>query len=291
LSEDKNTAGSFFGHGEPGSNASLNIDVQFNLPIVQFSRRSGGAFLQHVSTNRVVLAHRGIVTLGHGRVPKADLFSEMAATVREADTRDGTDEFLLIGELESSTLVNDIDAFSTELRRSVRAIKGGKARAAKTGAAPKNRSNTSFTPSGRLRQYFDEFSGDRQLKARRKSVADCYHGTVVRTIRDTYDAATQTLKSQAIDLTVIKSNRVYLFEVKTSSDPQSVYTAIGQLTAHAPIVSDYFPGKTLVKVMVLPEQTNQRLCNLLKDHLHIRLLTFTRSAQGLITIKGLTHLK
>jgi hypothetical protein len=287
-SKDKSTAGSLFGHGEPGSNAFLNIDVQFNLPVDQFSRTKGGAFLRHVSTNRVVLAHRGIVTLGHGRVPKADLFSEMAATVREADTGNGTGEFLLIGELDSPTLINDIDAFSSELRRSVKAIK---ASAAKTQDTSKNRSNTSVTLSGRLRQYFDEFSGKRQLKGRRKSVADCYHGTVVRAIRDAYDDSAEILKSQAIDLTVIMSNRVYLFEVKTSSDPQSIYTAIGQLTAHAPVIADYAPRKTLVRVMVVPEQPNQRLCALLKDQLNISLLTFTRSADGRITIEGLPQLK
>jgi hypothetical protein len=218
--KDKSSAGSLFGHGAPGSSMSLNIDVQFNFPLVQFSRTMGGAFLRHVPTNRVVLAHRGIVTLGHGRVPKADLFSEMAATVREAETGNGTGEFLLIGELESATLIHDIDVFSSELRRAVRAIG---INTVKT-AAPKckRRSNASVTLSGRLRQYFDEFSGKRILKGSRSSVADCYHGTVVREIRDAFDSSTDLLKSQAIDLTVVLKKRVYLFEVKTSSSLQSI---------------------------------------------------------------------
>src|ERR1700733_12926458 len=72
LSKDKSTVSSFFGHGTPGAAASLNIDVQFNLPVVKFSRSMGGAFLRQLSSNEVILAHRGIVTLGHGRVSKAD---------------------------------------------------------------------------------------------------------------------------------------------------------------------------------------------------------------------------
>jgi hypothetical protein len=289
VSKNQSTVGSLFGHGVPGSNAQLNIDVQFNFPMFEFSRKFGGAFLRHVSTNRVILAHRGIVTLGHGRVPKADLFSEIHATVREADTGTGVGEFVLIGELESPPLINDIDAFSSELRRAVRAIK---ARTAKTsGDEPKMPSSTSTSLGCRLRQYFDEFSGKRQLKGRRRSVADCYHGTVVRKVRDAFDGPAETLKSQAVDLTVITGKRVYLFEVKTSSNPQSIYTAIGQLAAHAPAVADYAPGRLLIRVMVLPEPPNQRLCSLMKDQLGIRLLTFTRSGRGRITVDGLERLK
>ncbi len=67
-------------------------------------------------------------------------------------------------------------------------------------------------------------------------------------------------------------------------------TAIGQLAAHAPIVADYASRKTLVKVLVVPDLPNQRLCSVLKDRLDIRLLTFTRSAQGHITFDGLKEL-
>jgi hypothetical protein len=270
LSKDKRTAGSLFGHGAPGSHVSLNMDVQFNLPVVRFSRARGGAFLRHIPTNTIVLAHRGIVTLGHGRVPKADLFFEMATTVREAETGKGTGEFLLIGEIESPTLVDDIDAFASELRRAVKVIKMARTKGARD--QPKIPRRFSRTLSGRLRQYFDEFSGKRQLKSRRTSIADCYHGTVVRAIRDAFDTSAESLKTQAIDLTVIVGKRVYLFEVKTSSNSQNVYTAIGQLTAHAPVVAEYASRKALIKVMVLPEQPNRLLRDLLKDRLGIRVL-------------------
>jgi hypothetical protein len=108
--------------GMPGDKVPLYIDVQFNVPVVNFSRQSGGAFLRHLPTNSVILAHRGIVTLGHGRVAKSDLFGEMAATLREAETSAGSAEFLLVGELESPTLIDDIDPFSSELRRAARAL-------------------------------------------------------------------------------------------------------------------------------------------------------------------------
>jgi hypothetical protein len=289
LSKDKRTSGSVFGHGDPGNNAPLTIDIQFNFPVIRFSGAWGGAFLRHSPTNSVVLAHRGIVTCDHGHVAKADLLREVSATVREAETSRGIRKFFLLGELGSATLIGEIDDFSSEVRRAVKVIKARSAKNA--GDEHKTPPSNTLAPSGGLRQYFDEFSGERQLKGRGKSIADCYHGTVVRAIRDAFDSSTETLKNQAIDLTVLTGKRVYLFEVKTSSEPQSIYTAIGQLTAHAPVVAKHYPRRALVKVTVVPERPNRRLYEILTDQLGIRLLTFARSAQGRITINGLKQLK
>jgi hypothetical protein len=123
ISKDKKTAFSIFGHGEPGSNESLNIDVQFNLSITQFSRRLGGAFLRDISTNEIVLAHRGIVNIGHSHVRKAELFSKMADIVLESITGDRSGKYLFIGKINSPNLIEEIDGFSEKLRRFVRAIK------------------------------------------------------------------------------------------------------------------------------------------------------------------------
>lgn len=82
LPRKKRLEKNLFGHGNPGSDNCLKMDVQFNLPVVEFSRMSGGACLLHLPTGRIVLAHRGIVTIGHSRVPKTLLFAEMDATRR-----------------------------------------------------------------------------------------------------------------------------------------------------------------------------------------------------------------
>ena len=126
-SDDGDTSGSLFGHGSPKSKVSLNIDVQFNVPIKTFHRMSGGAYLRHLPTGEIVIAHRGIVTLGHGRVSRAALFSEMAATVREGDTTAGPRDFLLVAELKSPSIIADIDTFAVELRRTARALRTGAA--------------------------------------------------------------------------------------------------------------------------------------------------------------------
>lgn len=284
-SDDKAVAHNFFGHGVPGAKAPLYIDVQFNVPVVDFNRKSGGVFLRHIPTDSVVLAHRGIVTLGHGRLSKAMLFAEMAATLREANTSFGVAEFLVIGETESRTLIDDLDGFSSELRRAARALKSIR-KDARSPVQHGTAKKTTVT-AGKRRAYFDEFSGQRRAGSGKKSIADCYHGKVIRAIRDGFDTSAAALKSVPIDLTVLTPTRAFLFEAKTSADTQSIYTAIGQLAVHAPKVAEIAPGLPLTKVIVLPELPSDDLCAVIRNDLAITLLTFTRSAQGEISIDGL----
>jgi hypothetical protein len=117
--KDNSQVGNLFGHGTPGSsNDQLNIDVEFDFSVVEFTRRKGGAFLQHVSTKKCFLAHRGIMTLVHSRIPKADLFSKMAKWVREAKTGNHTNKLLVIDdEFESLTFIESIDEFSSKVRQ------------------------------------------------------------------------------------------------------------------------------------------------------------------------------
>jgi len=146
-SRDKSGMTNLFGHGTPGSYDSLNIDVQFNLPVVRFSRRRGGAFLRYLPSDKLILAHRGIVTLGHGRVRKDVLFEKMDITLREAETSSGSDEFLPIGELGSPKLIDDIDQFSRQLRKIVQSIKMKDTRTDKDGYQPSSTNKSCCPPS------------------------------------------------------------------------------------------------------------------------------------------------
>jgi hypothetical protein len=282
---DKN----LFGQGVPGSNHSLNMDVQFNVPIAKFSRRSGGAFLRHEPTGRIVLAHRGIVTIGHGRVEKDFFFAKMHATRREASTSNGTGDFLLIGEMEAPTLVSDIDNFALQVRSIVQT-----ARLTRTGRGKIGRKTGARTRNERfakLRGYFDEFTGTRLIKGRRQTIADCYHGHVVRAIRDALGTSLRIYKSREIDLVIgLEFKRAFVFEAKTSTDTQSVYTAVGQLAVHSPMVARFLPGVRLSKVVVLPELPSKELLHILTRRLQISVLTFTRSQRGQVTIDGLEKL-
>ena len=288
--DDNTVALNFFGHGTPEEKAWLNIDVQFNLPIVNFTRRSGGAFLRHTPTDTILLAHRGIVTLGHGRIQRSALFAEMAATLREADTSDGIHEFLLIAPLESQTLVDDIGEFATELRRTAKEIKANPETRMRQTTAGKARSMRAAA-FGKLRKFFDEFSGRKEIKGRKTTVADCYHGPVVRALRDAIVNSAEVLKTREIDLVAITSDKAFIFEVKTSSNTQSIYTAVGQLMILAPIVTKHFDNLPLEKVIVLPEKPGDYLDSILTNRLGIRILTFSRSSNRRIKINGLKKLR
>jgi hypothetical protein len=290
LSDDRRaaTALNLFGHGTPGATTPLLIEVQFSVPVATFSRRTGGAFLLHRPTGRTVLAHRGIATLGHGRIKRADLFREMDATLREAETSDGVRDFLLICELESPTLIEDISRFASEFRRVVRLLKA--TNRSESDRRPNAPSKSPAGSLGELRAYFDEFSGERFIKRKRNAVADCYHGNVVRALRDAFGSQPKILKSREIDLTVITERCAFLFEVKTGTTPQYIYTAIGQLTVHAPAVAKHAGGVPVVKVIVLPAQPGECFRRILTQGLGIRIVTFTRSAQGQITVHDLDTL-
>jgi hypothetical protein len=122
------------------------------------------------------------------------------------------------------------------------------------------------------------------------TIADCYHGTIVRAVRDFFADRHDIRKTGAIDLVVSASDRVLLFEVKTASDPQSIYTATGQLAVHASGLAKRIKGKSIIKVMVLPELPGRPLHDVLKGDLDICVLTFSRSDRGVVEIDGLEHL-
>lgn len=279
-----------FGHGTPGETRStLTIDVQFNLPSKKFNRRLGGAFLRDVSSGKVILAHRGIVTLGHGRFKRDRLFDAMGPSVFEAETGAGPKEFLLIAELESKSLLAEISSFAAHLRSVLQElIVTDRNPVERTGS--KQSVKDSERNFGKLRDYLAEFAGKRRSHKTKRVEPDCHHGLVVGALQKVFSSHGPTLNSVEIDLVAISSKKAFLFEVKTSASTQSVYTAIGQLSVHQPMVSQLYPKSAVRKVMVLPEKPMTRICAVLSEHLDIAVVIYHRPAKGEITFSGLDHL-
>lgn len=210
----------------------------------------------------------------------------MNATLREVSTSDGIKEFLLVADIESPSLADDIEAFALELRRAAKVIKassGNKIRSA-------NRRKAGG-PFGALGQYFDEFWGQRKKSKKNvPMVVDCYHGAIVRALRDAFVDG-ETFKSREIDLIVLRKKGALMFEVKTSSDTQSVYTAIGQLIIHTPVVASHFGNASLRRIIVLPQKPVDRLHRALQNQLGIDVLAYSRSKDGNVSFDDLTRLK
>ena len=106
-----------FGHGRPGMRDDLTSELEFNVPLEEFSRNLGGSFLRD-KDNKIVLAHRGIVgRRTGGRIRKERFFSEMqanSARLVTARSRVGNLRLLLIAPMRSPNLVRDIEVFTNK---------------------------------------------------------------------------------------------------------------------------------------------------------------------------------
>jgi hypothetical protein len=272
------------GQGTAGDlKSTLNINVQFNVPTENYHRQSGGAFLRNDQTGEIILAHRGIATLGHGRVPKAKLFDALGARVYEASTSIGIKEFLLVCELESSTLLDEIEDFSISLRAAVRDMLD-EATTSKKNVSPNSQKKGKRKGFSALRDYLAEFSGKRRGFKPKSSVADVHHGNVVDELQQKLRRANlKTLNSVEIDLVAEGKTKVSLFEIKTNSSPQSIYTAIGQLAVHRANIQELYPKKPIHQYLVTPEPPMPDLKVIIEKELNIVLLGYKRSKQGIIT--------
>lgn len=110
------------------------------------------------------------------------------------------------------------------------------------------------TPQARAAQrrfgdYFDEFS----VKKRRRRLKEIEHGDIVRALRKwwqrTLGASEKFVKDAYIDLGVRSGDALReLYEVKSSCERQTLYTAIGQIVVH-----DDSPSDSCKRFLVLPD--------------------------------------
>jgi hypothetical protein len=297
--EDGRKAVTLFGHGERGESGVLNIDVQFNYPIEEFHRRLGGVFLEDSSTSEIVLAHRGIVTLGQ-RVKKDVLFEAMASEVVEAETSRRPQEFLLMAALNSESLVDDLSKFSRHLRSTVR---GFGDEPDLVDEAPDDDSEDQVTNVieadnfvdvrggvDGLREYFMEFSGKRRAFLPKRVYPVSNHGKIVHALNQHLEKTGPTLKSRAVDLASNQTKTALVFEVKTNAGTQSVYAAIGQLCVHATTVGRFL-RKPVVRVLVVPERPMERLARVVESELDIRIVTYSLSNRGQVSFEGLDDIQ
>jgi hypothetical protein len=273
LSENGDAYINLIGRGDPESNAFLMIVLQFNVPVKEFGRRHGGAFVQDIESGATVLAHRGIVTRGMSRVRKDALLQETTATITLVETSQGATPLLLVASLDSPQLVEDITDFAEEIRRAADAVKTYEAEEAAIEAKSGART-LSQSIDGHLGSYFDEFCGKRKLPRREAVIVEVRHGRVVQRLRTKLEDAGTALKSQYVDLAIRKRDTVLLFEVKTSVSPTDFYTAIGQLYLHSLVVKEQFPRVKVRKILVIPESPNPHLRKRMEKGLGIELLTF-----------------
>lgn len=106
-----------FGTSTPESGGSLPVVVEINVPREGVNARIAGDFVEDAAAGRVFLAHRGRIGGGRG-IGKASFWQRAQLASVLADRGDGVESrVVLVGELGSPRLVENIAAFVQEVAR------------------------------------------------------------------------------------------------------------------------------------------------------------------------------
>jgi hypothetical protein len=290
FSDDKQSVYNLFGRGNPDDTKLLLIDLQFNFPIKSFSRKQGGVFVRDVSSGKTLLGHRGIVTRGKSRVPRELLLQEAdltPLTIASEKSLSGI-EILLVAPIDDANLGKRISDFAIEVRRAAYLVMSdnqndttSKSKIGKP--SPAKKSPLDVALSG----YYDEFVGKTIIRRAAQVTMNCRHGSVVKALREKLKDIGEQYKSVAMDLVVVTESQVLLFEVKTGSDSQSIYTGIGQLYFHAAALTRMFSKKQVVRYLVIPfapaTANREKVCT----ELGIKIVTFNLTDQKVAITAGL----
>lgn len=250
--------------GEPRSSKWIEITVQLNFPAGTYNRRRAGAFVKDAS-GEVFIAHRGKLTKGKAGLPKAQVFREFAPWTVEAEDAGKTSTVILISELDDPALADRLWAFAEEAREVATRLgeelhgEGGGSEPPSSppgGAGAGGGGRPPSSPAERLlklRAYFDEYAGEGASKGHGGGKRTVEHGAVVKALEAALRSKGTSQKAQAIDLAIVATGEVDLFEVKTSARTTDVYTGVGQLLIHGECIRELL-GLPVKRHLVLPEK-------------------------------------
>jgi hypothetical protein len=281
---DKRTGNPLFfcGRGDPNSNETLNIDLQFNFPKKKFDRRFGGAFVRDTESGLVLLAHRGIVTRGKSRVPKDLLMRETTERPRPVSLPEGGKELqlLIAGPiLPRGNVMSLISKFAFEIRRAAIEVMDHQTSRAKGSRTGKGTRGPARKPGpskldAALTKYFAEFEGETKVSVHKTVVRNCRHGAVVGALRAALSGTGKIMKSTQIDLVLFRKSKALVFEVKTANTSTAAYTAIGQLVLHSSLVKKLYPALKVTRHIVLPDTPTPHMQDRLRDELGFGVVTY-----------------
>lgn len=284
--------------GDPGSSKWIEIAVQLNFPAGTYNRRMAGAFVKDTS-GEVFIAHRGKLTKGKAGLPKAQVFREFAPWTVEAEDAGKTSTVILISELDDPALAERLWDFAEEARevatRLGEELHGGGGGGTQlpgtqpggTGAKGGGRPPTS--PAERLlklRAYFDEYAGEGASKGHGGGKRTVEHGAVVKALEAALRSRGTSQKAQAIDLAVVATTEVDLFEVKTSARTTDVYTGVGQLLIHGECIRELM-GLSVKRHLVLPEKPKASHGKHISRKADINVVTFEKDG-GTYRFRGVS---
>lgn len=271
--------------GQPGSTKWMEISVQLNFPADSYNRRMAGAFVTD-ETGAVFVAHRGKLTKGNAGLKKAKVLREFSSRVIEASDGKQTSRLILIGALDDEDLADRLWRFALEAREV--ATKLGQESDDESqdrtppNSLPVHRSATTISPAQRLlklRSYFDEYAGETTSKGHGGGRRTVQHGDIVKALELHLRDKGESQKAQAIDLALINSKEVNLYEVKTSARTTDVYTGVGQLIIHGECIRELLK-LPVQRFLVLPKNPKEEHARQIRTKTDLKIITYIKSLEG-----------
>lgn len=225
-----------FGVQDPSATSGpLTVSVEINPPRNGLDRRLSGAFGRG-EDGEVLLLHRGGVGGGGKGIGRKEFLHWARDSVEWARDGDRRSPVLVVGRIGDPELPQQIATFVDLVARFKKMVKAGVLTPASTSTG------ATFTP---------EFEGDVAVSPSVARTMRFRHGQVIRELGselETRGYSTYNDHLRDLWLEATESRPAVLFEAKTRSDRQSIYTAVGQLSMYVPV------GEEWLKVAVLPDE-------------------------------------
>lgn len=219
--KERNKFWNAFGRDPKENNNSITVEV--GIPDEGINRRIGGVFAKDENGHEYLL-HRGIIG-GQRGFGKENFWR--FCDLKQVEIKDGDQPnyACIITKLPHKDFIENVTFFIKEVNRIKEEIKI-------------KRDLSGGTVNSFVGMDFDpEFRG-RRVGGQAIYVADCSHGRVVDDLRKWVGEKAHHSKeignNQLIDLAVVRGHELLeVYEVKSKTDRQSIYTAIGQVMCHA----------------------------------------------------------
>lgn len=256
-----------FGIGKPETGKNTSITAEINPPYEGINRNIGGAF-GYDSEGNVLVLHRGQIGGGRVGIGKTLFFDNFRGDFDVANDGGRETDFCVIGSLNSKHFPKQILNFIQEVAR-IKSLDIEK----KSGFS--NLINFEFR---------EEHSGSTET-TRDKNTIDRTHGIVVNALAKILEQKDFKIGNDGQrDLFTHKNGQIKnLFEFKTSSSTQDLYTAVGQLIIYSiPIINP------VQLVLVIPGKLKKQVETKLNE-LDIKILYYKWMNKEII-FKNLTAL-
>lgn len=234
-----------FGFGKPVEGSNITLNGEINFPYEDINRRIAGAFAEE--SGNILVLHRGKIGGGKPGVGKNLFMANFRGDKVVAVDGDRETEFCLVGELDSKHLPNQVATFISEIIR-IKNIEPAE---------------TAIFEELNNYKYTAEHSGQTTVDRNNSTTVNRTHGIVVAAlVTELQNRGFKVANDRNRDLFIHSRNKITtLFEVKTSSSTQNLYSAVGQLLIYSiPIKND------VELIIVLPEKLNKIVEKQLEQH-------------------------